>query len=213
MKRCVRVPYQGGYHIDIPAYGKDEEGKTRVFKKATPATEFEESNPVDLVDWFAKKKKLYPSLRDLVRFFKAWRDFQKGDLLKVKSVAMTILIANKIVEAATYGESVVKTARACEAHLRYNGTIQKPVAPFEDLTSSWSADERTAIADAFKTLADRGDDAIAAETVRDGALIWQRQYGLRYPVPEEEKGSSGSNAMRTAAPAITGSSLLDSDNN
>ena len=79
--------------------------------------------------------------------------------------------------------------------------ISKPVSPFDEMTKDWSEDDRKAISDAFKTLADRGGDAIAAETVRDGALIWQRQFGGRYPVPEEESKSQ-SGALRTTQPPV-----------
>lgn len=206
MKRCVRVPYQGGYHIDIPAYGKDEFGTVRVFKKDTSPTDFDESNPVALVKWFNERKKSHDDLRDLVRFFKAWRDYKKGALLKVKSVTMTILISEMIVSAENYADAVVATARACENHVRYGGSINKPVSPWEDLAAGWTADDREKIADAFKTLADRGADAIAAKEARDGALIWNKQFGDRFPVPEEKKSLlvAAGGAAKTAAPVITG---------
>lgn len=205
MKRCVRVPYKGGYHIDIPAYGTDQFGTIRVFRKGQSPTEFDESNPVALVDWFKERKESHSDLRDLVRFFKAWRDKRKGALLKVKSVTMTILIAEQIRSNERYDQAVTDTARACESFIRSGGSVSKPVAPFDCLTSGWSEDDRAAIADAFKALADRGADAMAADSVRDGALIWQKQFGDRFPVPEEqaEKGASG--AFRSAAPAIAGS--------
>lgn len=204
-KRCVRVPYQGGYHIDIPSYGTDSFGTIRVYEKSVDPKDFVESNPTALVDWFNERKASHDDLRDLVRFFKAWRDYKKGALMKVKSVTMTILISEQIASNSRYDKAVVETARACESHIRGGGSINKPVAPFEDLTSSWTQEDRTAIADAFKAIADRGQDAIDADTVREGALIWQKQFGSRYPVPEESDSKSGGGALRTAAPAIAGS--------
>lgn len=201
-KRCVRVPYQGGYHIDIPAYGTDSFGTVRVYEKGKKTTEFDESNPMALVDWFSERKKSHSDLRDLVRYFKAWRDYKKGPLLKIKSVAMMILISEHVVSGERYDHAMRDTARACENHLRFGGKIEKPVSPFEDLTATWSDEDRTAIADAFKALADRGSDAISSDTVRDGALIWQKQFGDRYPVPAEDKEKSSSGAMRTSTPPL-----------
>lgn len=206
MKRCVRIPYKGGYHIDIPSYGTDSFGTIRVFKKDQSPTEFDESNPLALVAWFKERKESHSDLRDLVRFFKAWRDKQGGRLSKVKSVAMTILVAEQIKSSDRYDLAVRDTARSCESFIRAGGNISKPVAPFDSLSSSWTQEDRTAIADAFKNLADRGQDAIDADSIIEGAKIWQKQFGDRFPVPEEDKSSGlTSGAQRTAGPAITGS--------
>lgn len=202
MKRCVRIPYKGGYHIDIPAYGTDSFGTVRVFKKDQAPNEFDESNPVALVDWFKERKKSHNDLRDLVRFFKAWRDHKRGTLLKIKSVTMTILISEQIVSSDSYAESVISTARACDTYIRYGNKICKPVAPFDELTSGWTTEDRTAIADCFKALADRGDDALSAETERDGALIWEKQFGNRFPVPDADTSKSAGEALRTTVPPV-----------
>ncbi|MBX7135747.1 MAG: hypothetical protein K1X67_24025 [Fimbriimonadaceae bacterium] len=204
-KRCVRVPYKGGYHIDIPAYGVDSFGTIRVYEKGVEPNQFVESNPAALVNWFGERKKSHDDLRDLVRFFKAWRDYKMGSLMKVKSVTMTILISERIVSGDRYDQAVVDTARACDTHIRYGGSVSKPVAPFEDLTLGWTNAERIAIADAFKTLADRGQDAIDADSVRDGALIWEKQFGPRFPVPDEDKDGSVTGALITREPPVVAS--------
>lgn len=203
-KRCVRIPYQGGYHIDVPAYGIDSSNKTRVYEKDKNPTAFDESNPVALVEWFNERKKSHADLRDLVRFFKAWRDNKKGSLSKIKSIAMTILIAEKIQSNDRYDFAVVDTARRCAAHIRNGGTVTKPVTPFDDLSAAWTDTDRTSIADAFDALADRGKDAIDSDTVREGALIWQKQYGSRFPVPEEDKEKALTSALITKKePVVT----------
>ncbi|HEY3780303.1 MAG TPA: hypothetical protein VGL56_04410 [Fimbriimonadaceae bacterium] len=185
-KRCVRIPYKGGYHVDVPSYGIDSFNTTRVYEKDKQPTDFDESNPVALVEWFDERKKSHADLRDLVRFFKGWRDHQKGVLTKIKSVAMTILVSERIQSNERYDQAVIDTAQNCANHLRAGGSISKPVAPFENLTASWSDDERTKIADAFQALADKGTEARDSGTVRAGALIWQKQFGSRYPVPDED---------------------------
>lgn len=195
MKRCVRIPYKDGYHIDIPSYGIDQTGKTRVFKKNQDPKDFDESNPVDLVSWFEGRKALFATLPDVIRFFKGWRDFKGGALLKLKSVAVTILISEKIVSNARYDLAVRDTALACEAYLRGGGDICKPVAPGDDLTSHWTSQDRADISDAFKSLAEQAQKAIDAEKIREGALIWQGQFGTRFPVPEDEN-------EKLAAPSI-----------
>lgn len=201
-KRCVRVPYKNGYHVDIPVYGTDESGKVRVFEQGKDASEFSESNPVDLANWFTDQCENHDDLRDLVRFFKAWRDYKGGRLKKLKSVAVTIMIAKKIASSSSNGQAVVDTASACETHIRGGGTITKPVAPYDDLTEGWSDEDREKIADAFKNLAERGLDALSAESVRDGALIWQKQFGERFPVPEEDKEKAAAEALRTPHPQV-----------
>lgn len=201
-KRCVRIPYKGGYHIDVPSYGIDTFNTTRVYEKGKEPSDFDESNPVALVNWFNERKKSHSDLRDLVRYFKAWRDYKQGALTKIKSVTMTILVAERIQSNDRYDQAVVDTARECAAHVRNGGAIMKPVAPFEDLTSTWTDDDRAKIADAFDTLADRGDDAMGADTVREGALIWQKQFGSRFPVPDEDAEKAFTTALITKEPPV-----------
>lgn len=201
-KRCVRIPYKDGYHIDVPAYGQDSFGTTRVYEKGKEPVTFDESNPVALVDWFNERKEFHSDLRDLVRFFKAWRDHKKGSLTKIKSVTMTILISEHIQSDEHYDQAIVNTARNCAKHIRRGGQVLKPVAPFEDLTSSWSDEDRSKIADAFDNLADRGVDAMAAESVRDGALIWEKQFGSRFPVPEDDGTKAFTSALITNEPPV-----------
>lgn len=203
MKRCVRIPYQDGYHIDLPSYGINASGKTLVFKKDQAPSDFEESNPLQLVEWFEAYKNGNSNVRDFVRYFKAWRDNRQGCLLKIKSVTMTILIATRASYSYRHDQGVVETARACEAFIRSGSSILKPVAPFDDLTGSWTAEDRSNIAEAFKTLAERGDLALAADDVREGALIWQRQFGKRFPVPEDEGADAKSAYLRTTNPPVS----------
>lgn len=204
-KRCVRVPYKGGYHIDLPAYGTDESGKFRLFEKGKVPSDFVESNPCAFADWFREKNRVQPKTRDVVRFIKAWRNYQGGELKRLKGVAITILVANNLCAYERYDETVANTARACATYLELNRSIFDPVAPWENLTEAWTPSEMDAVIAEFKALADRGDEAIDEDTVRDAALIWKGEFGARFPVPAEEKSGEGALVLRQAPVIGSGS--------
>jgi hypothetical protein len=70
LKNCVRVYYQGGYHIDLPVYRELDDGK---FELAS--TEWKISDPKEVTKWFRRGvKKQSPEgteqLREVVRLLK-----------------------------------------------------------------------------------------------------------------------------------------------
>lgn len=203
-KRCVRVPYAADYHIDLPVYGTDAAGKYRLYEKGKQPAEFVESNAAEFAKWFKEKKDATPKIRDVVRFLKAWRDYQGGGLRRLKGVGITILVANNIQSFERFDETVAKTARACANHLMLYRSIVDPVAPWENITASWSSDDMDAVIADLNALADRGDAAIKEEKVRDAALIWNKEFGDRYPVPDEEVDAEN-RAFTERIPPVIGS--------
>lgn len=201
--RCVRVRYAADYHVDLPVYATDALGLHYLFDKgeASPVL----ADPKGMIDWFQGKCDANGQVRDLVRYFKGWRDHQGGATRPMKGVVVTILAANHAVEKAREDEAMVATAKAIADHLRYNNPVTKPVAPFEDLAAGWAEKERADLVAALDNLAARGQDALDEESETTAAKIWQKEFGPRFPVPAEEESKKNLAYVRTSSPAILGS--------
>lgn len=90
---CVRTIFSDGHHIDQPIYFEVERSVPELAHKAKDWTP---SDPRQFTDWFEQKANNQPQLKRLVRFFKAWCDYQnfKDDSRKMPSgLVMTIWTA------------------------------------------------------------------------------------------------------------------------
>jgi cyclic GMP-AMP synthase DncV-like protein len=201
---CVRVYYQGGYHIDLPCYAMNDANVPMLFRKGKLPVE---SDPRAFTEWFQHHVNgRGEQQRNLVRYLKAWRDFQQGDALLVSGLGLTILASDHFHVDARDDISLVRTAEKIYAHLLVGNHITKPVTPYENLDESWTENDRKAWLKKMKNLVDRGNDALAEKKKSTASGIWRQLLGDRFPLAEGEgEESSRSAPLRTSAPAILGS--------
>ncbi len=207
--RCVRVVYKGDppYHVDLPCYVMSMYDVPLIFDKsrekaATPPVSPYESDPSAMTEWFAERVDEGGQLRRIVRYLKAWKDYQRDRGAGVaKGLALTILAAEIFVTDARDDVAFTKTVGAAYTRLSANLIIRKPVTPFEDLVSSWTQKQRENFLERLVQLRDRGNDALAEEDRETAAKIWQKVLGNRFPDVEPMKEK----ALQTSAPAILGS--------
>ena len=73
-RTCVRVRYAGKYHVDLPLYG-ELNGKYLLAVKGEK--KWPHSDPLALTTWFRDQIEMHgEQLRRIVRYLKAWADFQ-----------------------------------------------------------------------------------------------------------------------------------------
>ena len=199
--RCVRVQYAGGYHIDLPSYAEDVYGSPLIFEKNKPPYE---SNAAALTEWFNEHGVTTPQIRRLVRYLKAWKDFQSAISSTASGLALTILVVNHHRHDERDDVALVRTAAAIHQFLLMGGRVTKPVTPYDDLSSRWSSAQRTQLIEKMENLKDRGQDALDEPKRDRAANIWRKLLGDRFPEAEPEK-NEGNGARRTSSPAILGS--------
>lgn len=197
--RCVRVRYKGQYHIDLPIYAESASRPYLFEKKKEPSI----SDPTELTSWFSERVgESGDQLRRLVRYLKAWRDYQRDGLSIAKGLALTILAAQNVRADDRDDVALAETVGAIATVLEAGAAVLKPVAPFDNLSAGWTGDQRKAVVNALKVLGDRGRDACAADASRkDASWIWNRQLGDRFPTVDDDLEKQ-ENARRTLAPAI-----------
>ena len=197
--RCVRVRYKGQYHIDLPIYAESG-GKPYLFEKQKEPSV---SDPAELTSWFsARVGETGDQLRRIVRYLKAWRDYQKDGMSVAKGVVLTILASQYVRTDARDDVALAETAGAIAAVLEIGAPVLKPVAPFDNLSAAWTDDQRKPFVNALKVLRDRGRDACTGDASRkDASRIWSRQLGDRFPTVDDDLEKQ-EKARRTLAPAI-----------
>lgn len=197
--RCVRVRYAADYHVDLPIYAVDADGKPRIFEKSkSPYV----SDPVTLQEWWQGQVSGKAQLRRIVRYLKAWRDYKNAISSTASGLALTLLAAQHYRNDSRDDMALVRTVEAIHAYLSNGGTVCKPVFPYDDLSARWSENQRTQFVARLKTLHDKGQQALDKDDLPSATEIWRGQLGERFPKVEETK--SQDQARRTSAPAIIG---------
>ena len=146
LKHCVRVYYDEGYHVDVPAYRriveKDAWGNesTRV---ELASTEWKPSNPLAVTDWFlnANKQKSPDTdnggqLRRTVRLLKAYARSRPSWRNRI---ATGFMITKLVVErywanASREDEALYYTMVGIRDRLNWDLEIKHPTVPGEILT-------------------------------------------------------------------------------
>ena len=202
---CVRVRYAGNYHVDLPIYGIDA-GTSYL---AVKGSGWEESNPKLLADWFRSKVRAHgEQLRNVIRYFKAWADYQsQASTAKMPSgIILTILVTEAFNAAENRDDtSFLETAKAIKNRLLISSRIDRPVKPFEDLGEHLSDAQLQHLIDQLKALIEKGTEAANESDKKKACQCWRDALGDRFPECESGDGKMRSDAFKTGAPAILGS--------
>lgn len=97
LKNCVRVNYEGGYHVDIPVYRATTAFGQTKFEIA--GVEWRKTNPREITEWFDERvaatkrgDESDPQLRRMVRLIKKYARVQCGDTDAPSGLILTVLV-------------------------------------------------------------------------------------------------------------------------
>ena len=199
-RTCVRVRYAGQYHIDLPSYATLN-AKPMLAEKGEKG--WHESDAVALTDWFkGQVQEQGDQLRCVVRYIKAWADFQSVKRGKMAtSLILTVLIAQNFRSHERDDVSISNTAKAIFDSVRFVVTVYNPVDGTEELTQSLSDEEKSRFQHAIADLANDSAEAVNAESKKEAAQLWRGQLGDRFPPvdDDDEEKQKRENADRLAA--------------
>lgn len=172
---CVRVVYKNFYHLDLPIYIMHKE---KAYLAQTKENKWINSDSKEFKDWFYEKSNGNEQLNRLIRYFKAWRDFNNKDFT---SIELTILMVNNYVKSEKDDISLKKTLNKIIENMEFSKKVEKPVSPFEDLWESLSNNKKNK---KIETLENFYDDLLTAlnnESYSKGYLILRELFGERMP--------------------------------
>ena len=151
-RTCVRVRYAGQYHVDLPSYGVLN-GQYLLSVKGK--SKWHHSDPLALTDWFIDKVKSNgEQLRRIVRYLKAWADFQSNRQGTMPSgLILTVLAANYFQSHEKDDVALAKTLQAILNAVDTIFFILNPVDYKEELTSRLTDVQKTRFQEAVKAAA------------------------------------------------------------
>ena len=180
-RTCVRVRYPGLYHIDLPSYA-ELNGLFRLAVKGQ--ARWPPSDPMTLAYWFNATAKFHgEQLRRMVRYLKAWADFQSGRWGKLPGgLILTVLAANYFQGHAKDDIALANMFQAISNAVNTICYVLNPVDFSEVLTERLSDAQKTRFIDAVKAAADDAHQAIVQKDAHRASKLWRKQLGDRFPL-------------------------------
>lgn len=195
-RACIRVRYAGQYHVDLPVYS-ELNGAYMLAEKGEKG--WHRSDPLALTDWFRGRVKNHDEqLRRIVRYLKAWADFQSGRLGKMPNgLILTVLAVNHCYSDKRDDICFAKTIRAIAYDVSVVFSIYNPVDTSEELTSRLTEQQKVRFQDAVANVADAAAEAIETDDRCEASKIWRKQLGDRFPAVEKENDTDQKKEITT----------------
>jgi len=200
-RTCVRVRYAGQYHVDLPAYG-ELNGDYLLAEKGEKG--WHRSDPLALTNWFNGSVKVHgEQLRRIVRYLKAWADFQSSRRGKMSNgLILTIMAANHFYATTRDDICFANLLRAIADEVSVVFCVYNPVDAAEELTSRLTDQQKNIFQEIVADAADAAAEAIKIEDRHEASNIWRKQFGDRFPAVEKENDINQKKAVTTRLAAV-----------
>ena len=182
---CVRVRYAGQYHVDLPSYSEFN-GEYQLAE--TGSKGWHRSDPLGLTLWFrGNVKQSGEQLRRIVRYLKAWVDFQSGRRGKMPSgIILTVLAAGSFRADERDDMALKNTVQAMSISAHPVLSVHNPIDTAEELTARLTDEQKGRFQEAISDLATDAAMAVATDDREKSSKLWRKQFGDRFPLIESE---------------------------
>jgi len=197
-RTCVRVIYSGNYHVDLPIYGIYN---NRAYLAEKGKLGWHISEPRKIVEWFKGHVKAKgEQLRRLVRYTKAWADYQSKSGELPNGFTLSVLVVEGYVKVERDDTSFAGTISKISERLSKSSVILNPVDKNEDLGKRISEAKYKNFLDRLASLLESASAALKEESKVEACKKWKNEFGARFPKCEELKVED--TPRKTSSPAI-----------
>lgn len=201
--RCVRVPFKDGYHVDLPIYDLVDDGNNSVSPDlAVKGDGWIYSDPKKITDWFDNRvSDTNPQLRRLVRYFKAWADYQtRNTNPKMPSgLVLTVLCAEEYQYDDRDDVGFYETANAILERIHKDESIPNPKDKNEDFRDRITDPQFENFKTRLDNLVRYAETALNHDSAEEAAKNWIKVLGDRFPVIKDDSGKPGKTVKATAS--------------
>lgn len=180
-RACVRIQWAGQYHINLYAYGELNGQYLLAVKREA---RWPRSDPPAFTNWFKSYvHQRGEQLRRIVRYFKAWADYQsmrRGEM--DGGLILTVLAAHHFHSHARDDIALVKTIEGISDTVRTEFFVLNPVDISEELTARLSAAQKENFKNAVQAFADLANGALAIEDAYKASKLCRKLFGDRFPL-------------------------------
>lgn len=201
--RCVRVPFKAGYHVDIPIYDLIDNNGTFSPELAVKGVGWQYSDPKLFSKWFQNRVfQTNSQLRRLVRYCKAWTDFQNqsGQYKMPSGMVLTVLASEEYQYDDRDDVAFAQTTAGILQRIKHDESIPNPVDKSEDLRHRISDPQFKNFKTRLDLLVQHSEIALNHASAEEAARKnWQKVLGDRFPVIKDpEKKEEKAKTQETA---------------
>jgi hypothetical protein len=198
---CVRTLFSDGHHIDQPIYFMDKDDDTHPWL-AHKKSGWVASDPKEFYKWFNAEAAKNEQLRRIVKYLKAWCDYQNynDDSKKMPTgFVITIWAVNHFVADERDDVSLKNLIEKIYNSLLYNFQCLRPTTPVdEDVVDGYSYKDY--FLDKLKNFRDSAQQAINETNPKNACYKWQKHLGARFTCSTAKDEDEG--AKSYTAPAV-----------
>ncbi|MEC9265737.1 MAG: CBASS cGAMP synthase [Pseudomonadota bacterium] len=190
-KRCMRVHFEGDFHVDVPVYHFLEDQDLR--RLAVEGNVWENSDPKKIYQWFVNqfnddRRRL---ARRLIRYLKCWAALRFKEGVGPSSILLTVLVGEMLPTIDLQTEQSDDEAfhwivARIAARLESNSEVRNPVDYTEVLTDRMKGPDFDNFFVKLTELERATAFALDSETVLDAADRWSLVFLHFFPLPEED---------------------------
>ena len=180
-KKCVRIPYASGFHIDLPIYYlKGLRGKGKSYL-ATTRNGWIKSDPREFEDWFQEKKGIDKAqLVRIVRYLKAWCHHIAGDRRVPQGVALTTMAGMFYVSMPRDDEALLHILKGVSKKLSRKWSCKMPIVPKDELLDKFSKADREYFLQQIKLFISDAQNALETRSIKHACTIWRTHLGRHF---------------------------------
>jgi hypothetical protein len=198
---CVRTLFSDGHHIDQPIYFIDAEDDKHPWL-AHKKNGWISSDPKEFYKWFNNEASKNEQLRRLVKYLKAWCDFQNYEDNSKKmptGFVITIWVTNNFSSDSRDDVALKNTLNNIYNQLSINFSCLRPTTPKEeDVMDDYSYENY--FMDKLKTFLDTSIQAINETNQKNACYKWQKHFGSRFSCANAKDEDEG--AKSYSSPAV-----------
>jgi hypothetical protein len=139
----------------------------------------------------------------MVRYLKAWADFQSGRLGTMPSgLILTVLVSNYYRADQRDDIAFANTIRTISNAVRFTFCVYNPVDAAEELTARLTAAQKARFQKAISDAADAAAEAIDTDDRHEASKTWRKQFGDRFPTIEKESNTTKKKEVATTLATV-----------
>ncbi|HBQ60714.1 MAG TPA: hypothetical protein DD671_14130, partial [Balneolaceae bacterium] len=202
-RRCIRVKYEGDYHIDLPVYYKlKKDNDSEHPELADKEDGFSPSDPKEFAEWFHEQKDEDRQLVRIVKYLKAWGDNIRNKM--PSGLAMTLLACECVQINNRDDISLRDTLIKIKEKLDDSWVLKMPTCPGDDLFDSFDDEKKNFIIDQLKSFIEDASSAIDKPYELEASKLWAKHLGKRFPEGKDEDTSKKEKVLKEKAAILGG---------
>lgn len=192
-KKCIRVDYKAGYHIDLPVMVFDENSDEHPLL-AVKDSDFKVDDPKEFVEYYKTNHTV--QMTRMVKYLKSWCDHKRESM--PSGLSMTVLVLNHHMSNDRDDIALKYLLIEMEKALKSEFKCIMPTTPNDDLFASFSDTKKQNFMDNLSAFIEDAKKAVDETNQKRASKLWKKHLGDRFPEgADKDDDNKNENSLRS----------------